>query len=223
VLGLIGLGAGGVAVFVTNLEAGPVALIAAGLLLLLIGMGGRMPSRLKVGDNEAEWLEAVGQAFDSVIDAVPPENLPKVEEAISELSIVAPRISWRARERVARESILLSRLHSSVTRLGLSIGNPIFVDGARPDAVVLGPGGQKLWVITYDSHIRGWQLAASRQLLDQIKSSDPAFVGILLLAFAERNQPEIMETLEGMVRVVTVSKGEEPVELDEALVEIFSM
>jgi len=59
--------------------------------------------------------------------------------------------------------------------------------------------------------------------LDQIKSSDPAFVGILLLAFAERNQPEIMETLEGMVRVVTVSKGEEPVELDEALVEIFSM
>ncbi len=58
-LGLIGLGAGGVAVFVTHLEAGPVALLVVGFLFLLIGMSGRMPSRLKIGDNEAAWEEAV--------------------------------------------------------------------------------------------------------------------------------------------------------------------
>jgi hypothetical protein len=52
-LGLIGLGAGGAAVFITHLEAGPMALLAAGFLFMIIGMSGRMPSRLKVGGNEA--------------------------------------------------------------------------------------------------------------------------------------------------------------------------
>jgi hypothetical protein len=55
ILGLVGLGSGGVAVFLTHVEAGPVALITAGFLLLLIGMSGQLPSRLKIGDNEAEW------------------------------------------------------------------------------------------------------------------------------------------------------------------------
>jgi hypothetical protein len=52
-LGLAGLGCGGVAVFTTQLEAGPVALLAVGLVLLLIGVGGRLPNRLKVGETEA--------------------------------------------------------------------------------------------------------------------------------------------------------------------------
>jgi hypothetical protein len=56
-LGLAGLGAGGAAVFITHLEAGPVALLAAGLVLALIGLGGVMPTRLKIGDNEAEWMQ----------------------------------------------------------------------------------------------------------------------------------------------------------------------
>jgi hypothetical protein len=57
VIGLVGLGSGGAAVFLTRVEAGPVALIVAGSLFLLIGASGRLPNRLKIGDNEAEWYE----------------------------------------------------------------------------------------------------------------------------------------------------------------------
>jgi hypothetical protein len=57
ILGVAGMGAGGVAAFRAHLEAPPVALLAAGLILALVGMAGVMPTRLKAGDNEAEFLE----------------------------------------------------------------------------------------------------------------------------------------------------------------------
>src|SRR5262245_44120960 len=69
IIGLAGLGSGAVAVFVTHLEAGPVGLLAAGFLLLVIGMSGRLPSRLKLGDNEAEWQEE-REAFAEFVERV---------------------------------------------------------------------------------------------------------------------------------------------------------
>ena len=71
VLGLIGLGAGGTAVFVTDLEAGPVALIVVGALLLFIGLAGVMPTRLKIGDNEAEWLREIGESVERIEEKAP--------------------------------------------------------------------------------------------------------------------------------------------------------
>lgn len=55
--GAAGVGSGGAAVFLTHVEAGPVALIASGVLFLFLALGGVMPTRLKIGDNEAEWQE----------------------------------------------------------------------------------------------------------------------------------------------------------------------
>src|ERR1700678_3802418 len=69
-LGLVGLGSGGVAVFVIHLEEGPVPLLPGGLILLIIGVGGRLPSRLKVGENEAAW-EAVEGFVSRVADEIP--------------------------------------------------------------------------------------------------------------------------------------------------------
>lgn len=56
-LGAAGVGSGGTAVFLTHVEAGPVALIGGGVLFLFLALGGVMPTRLKIGDNEAEWQE----------------------------------------------------------------------------------------------------------------------------------------------------------------------
>jgi tetratricopeptide (TPR) repeat protein len=57
VIGLVSLGAGGAAVFVRDVEAGPVALIAVGFFFLIIAVSGVLPTRLKFGENEAEWRE----------------------------------------------------------------------------------------------------------------------------------------------------------------------
>jgi hypothetical protein len=68
--GAAGCGSGGVAVFLTHLEAGPVALIAGGVLFLLLALGGVLPTRLKIGDNEAEWQE-VAESVASIQRQVP--------------------------------------------------------------------------------------------------------------------------------------------------------
>jgi hypothetical protein len=54
-LGIASLGAGGVAVFITHVEAGPVALLFVGLIFMIVALSGRLPTRLKLGENEAEW------------------------------------------------------------------------------------------------------------------------------------------------------------------------
>jgi type II secretory pathway component PulM len=56
-LGVAGVGSGGAAVFLTHVEAGPVALIAGGVLFLFVALSGVLPTRVKIGDNEAEWQE----------------------------------------------------------------------------------------------------------------------------------------------------------------------
>lgn len=133
--------------FITHLEAGPVALLAIGFLFLIIGIGGRLPNRLKVGENEAEW-NAVAQAFQDVVRVVPPEKFPVVEDAVKAIAAASPSLARNVQRRVAAEMALLSRLHYWTERLGLTYGEQVRLPtGAQSDAIVIGPNGRKLWVI----------------------------------------------------------------------------
>ena len=69
-VGAAGCGSGGASVFLTHAEAGPVALIVGGSLFLLLTLGGVLPTRLKIGDNEAEWQE-VAESVASIQRQVP--------------------------------------------------------------------------------------------------------------------------------------------------------
>jgi tetratricopeptide (TPR) repeat protein len=70
IFGVVGLGSGGAAVYLTHVEAGPVALIAGGALFLLMALSGVLPTRLKIGDNEAEWQE-VAESVSNIRRQVP--------------------------------------------------------------------------------------------------------------------------------------------------------
>jgi len=70
-LGLAGVGSGGVAVFVTRVEAGPVALIAGGVLFVFMSLSGVMPTRVKIGDAEAEWQREVEESVERIERKVP--------------------------------------------------------------------------------------------------------------------------------------------------------
>jgi tetratricopeptide (TPR) repeat protein len=70
-LGMAGIGSGGAAVFITHLEAGPVALIAGGVLFTFTSLGGVMPTRLKIGDNEAEWQQEIEEWVERIEREVP--------------------------------------------------------------------------------------------------------------------------------------------------------
>jgi hypothetical protein len=95
-LGIIALGAGGAAVFITHLEAGPVALLAVGLIFMIVGLAGTLPTRLKVGDNEAAWeleRQAVETFVERVAEDTPVANRGELQLALGDLAEDAPRFA----------------------------------------------------------------------------------------------------------------------------------
>jgi hypothetical protein len=94
-LGAAVLGAGGAAVFITDLEAGPVALLLVGAVFGLVAMSGRLPSRLKVGDSEAEWATVAQYVETTVTDASPDEKPDEVRR-VAQLAVAAPYAASRA-------------------------------------------------------------------------------------------------------------------------------
>jgi hypothetical protein len=71
-LGLACLGSGGAAVFVTDSQAGQIALLAESLIFLLIGCGGRLPIKVKFGNYEAAF------PIEPVEDEARTESTPKL-------------------------------------------------------------------------------------------------------------------------------------------------
>jgi hypothetical protein len=159
VLGLAGLGAGGAAVFITHLEAGPVALLVVGLILLLVGMSGRMPTRLKVGENEAAWeveREAVQVFVERVADDVTVESEPELLNALGELAEGAPQAAAAGVTAVAYEHQIREEIRRALDELQISMpdGQPIkfstqvTADKQRVDAILEGPTGRLVAVET---------------------------------------------------------------------------
>jgi hypothetical protein len=152
VLGLIGLGSGGAAVFITQLAAGPVALLAVGLVLLLVGLGGRLPSRLKFGDNEAAW-DAVETFVERAAENASPADRPGLALLLGDLAQAAPAVAAPALSAFAYEDMILGMLKEAALDLarsqdaavslhlqGLPEQNePAWLDtwrAIRPDAVI---------------------------------------------------------------------------------------
>ena len=71
IIGAGGLGAGGVATFTRSVEAGPVGLIAVGTLFLFVALSGALPTRIKIGDNEAEWARDVEESVERIEQKLP--------------------------------------------------------------------------------------------------------------------------------------------------------
>ena len=185
VLGLAGLGAGAAAVFITHLEAGPVALIAAGLLLLLIGIGGHMPSRLKVGDNEAAWeieREAVQTFVERVATEAPVESRPELLDALGDLAEDAPQAAIKGLAGLAFEQRVGLEISAAVISLGESQVSFSIQERADQgvDAVLQGPGGRLVAVeIKYSARSVS---SAWIEMMDQrLLSRSPSYFRAILL------------------------------------------
>jgi hypothetical protein len=149
VIGLAALGAGGLAVFVTHLEAGPVALLVVGLILLLIGAGGRLPNRLKVGENEAAW-EAVEDFVSRVAGDVPSEQTPELIHALTELAEVAPAAAAAGlgaiTGRIAYRDMVIEMLTEAVRETNGPVNLKFSPPSTGESSVISAPNGSNLLV-----------------------------------------------------------------------------
>lgn len=115
VLGFASLGAGGVAVFITHVEAGPVALLAVGLIFMIVALSGRLPTRLKIGENEAVWQEFAGNVIETAVDASPPSVKVELAPQLAVLAEVAPRAAAPALSGLAYEPNVAAAITSAAT------------------------------------------------------------------------------------------------------------
>jgi len=157
VLALGGLGSGGAAVFITHLEAGPVALLGVGLVLILVGVGGRLPNRLKFGDNEAAW-DAVEQFATRIAEDASPDSRPEVLDALTDLAQAAPRAAAPALNALAYIELVYSMLSSVLSELNVKYAETAALPDRQPpyrimpldattgDLVVETPSGARLGI-----------------------------------------------------------------------------
>lgn len=90
-LGLAGVGSGAAATFLSEAEAGPVALIATGALCLVVGLSGALPSKFRFGDNEVEWQREVGEIIAGMVDRTPSDRA-HVLDSVGDLIEAAPAV-----------------------------------------------------------------------------------------------------------------------------------
>lgn len=168
-LGITGLGAGTVAVFVTHLEAGPVALLAVGLIFMIVGLAGTLPTRLKVGDNEAAWeieRQAVETFVERVAEVTPVANQREFLGALGDLVEGAPEVAARGISAFAYEQQLRVELEEVVRELEYSFpdGHPVdfltevTADRQMVDAIIQGPTGR---LVAVEAKLSAQRLAPS--------------------------------------------------------------
>ncbi|MET8355487.1 hypothetical protein [Micromonospora sp. NPDC005171] len=132
--------------FVTDLEAGPVALLLVGMIFLLIAMNGRLPSRLKFGDNEAAW-EAVQEYVEATVDDAPLPERRDLLHRLHELAKNAPQATGPALEAVAYEQSVLEMLREIAHDVRPQITTESRSGaGSRFDAVITGPSSRQALV-----------------------------------------------------------------------------
>lgn len=85
-IGLVFGGLGTYAVFATENQVGTGALLILSALFLIVGITGKVPQRLQVGENSVEWPQEVVDAVTTAIEEGPPEVAEKVISAIAETS-----------------------------------------------------------------------------------------------------------------------------------------
>lgn len=121
ILGAGGLGGGSVATFMDSAEAGPVAMIAVGAIFLLIGLAGVLPTRLKIGDNEAEFWEEVGEKVGEVIEDLP---APVRAEVIASIATSTPEAVAPALRAAAYEEMVIKMIEDAVATFNARRPNP---------------------------------------------------------------------------------------------------
>ena len=82
------------------------ALLAVGLIFMIIALSGRLPTRLRIGDNEAEWQDFAGEVIETALDAASPSARAELVPQLEELAEVAPRAAAPALSGIAYDANL---------------------------------------------------------------------------------------------------------------------
>jgi hypothetical protein len=125
--------------------------LAVGLILLLVAISGRLPNRIKIGDDEVAW-DAVQVFVQEVADDTPGDKQPELIDALNELAEAAPQAAAAGLNAVAYRQLVVKMIYDAFVNL------PELAPGSVS-------GGPKLDDRGYDMVVQ----AADRTVLVEIK------------------------------------------------------
>ncbi|TJZ80022.1 hypothetical protein FCG67_03785 [Rhodococcus oryzae] len=133
--GVTGSVAGGVAVFVTDNQAGTAALLVAGVAFLLIGIQGTALKRIGSGDQVAEFdLRAANEVVDKA-EAVRAAGQPErdVEALVDVAIMIDPSVEHRPFVREVRYAQRVGEALDRIFGQKSVLREPVWDRGRRPD------------------------------------------------------------------------------------------
>ncbi|UMG93990.1 TfuA domain-containing protein [Nocardioides sp. TF02-7] len=110
-LGAAGMGAGSVATFLDAAEVGPAVMIGIGAIFFLIGLAGVLPTRLKIGDTEAEFWQEVGEKVGEVLEQLPPQTRAEV---LASIATSAPEAVGPSLQAAAYDEMIIQMVKDAV-------------------------------------------------------------------------------------------------------------
>lgn len=140
-MGLALMASGVVAVFSTELEAGPVALLGLGLLFFFVGLAGRLPARLKFGDTEIE-LGELQEIAEDLVEVTPAAERQQLLKRLNELNTAIPNAATPAIEGLFFQQLVTEMLRDLMgeSNVELEAGTrrwDLIINGAHGDRLVV--------------------------------------------------------------------------------------
>lgn len=141
-MGICLMGSGVSAVFATEREAGPVALLGLGMLCFLIGLAGHIPTRFKLFDAELEIGHAQDVVEDLVDELAPTAEPLDVLNSLTRLNRALPDVATPAIEGLLYQQSVVRQLETIARKLHRAVRREdrrwdlVFDGGAGPRLVV---------------------------------------------------------------------------------------
>jgi hypothetical protein len=189
-LGVAGLCLGVFAAYLANGTKPDASLVlgflAFGAVLGISAAFSMFPRKIGVANKlvEVEFGERIGSAAASA----PPETRARIAETLGALDAVSPTAGAHARMALAREDRLSELLASGMHDLDLQSGDVVSIAGHRPDKLLLGPKGHRLfvdeWVGLTKNHAMTYQNCLD--WLQRARQDDHKTVGMLLVGDRKR-------------------------------------
>lgn len=232
IIGVTGFVAGGTATFTRDVEAGPVALIAVGALFLIVSLAGFLPTRLKVGDNEAEWLESAGEALADVTDLVPTESRAQAASVLETLARTQPEAAAPAIAAFAYEQVIFSMLYDAVQEFARRTGRPQLTIKREPpegrdrglDGLLVDEFGRQV-AIEVKAYSRPLPAAAVEAVVRRFRSWDTPERQLLFISrtpFTSAARELLTRTLEVTVTSLVIEDPSQQEVLNSAIESLFT-
>ncbi len=186
---------GTIAVFIAHRDAGPVALLVVGALLLVLAVIGYLPTRLKwEGKGEIEWQQEVGEAFADFVESTPTRHQEAVLPLLASLSNVAPAATAAPLRALTRRQ----ELRISVDR---SLPEGCSAEWERPDVLwdglITDQTGRTIG-IELVAAAEPWDMQTAWQVIANISASQDSFPVAAYLAIS--TAPPSIEVLARALR-----------------------